>query len=147
MGLFDGAIKGLTESVLGGASKIISNFKADPTKVLEAETELEKLRIQSELESQKLGVQMEEIAAKQMESVNQTMRAEASSDKWAQWLWRPVIGFTFSLVLINNYVIMPYFGKYGLKPIDIPGDVWSAMLVILGAAAATRGWEKVKKAK
>lgn len=76
-------------------------------------------------------------------AVNATMQAEAKSEHWAQWLWRPVIGFTFAAVILNNYILMPYTK---LQPIVIPAEVWTAMLVILGASAATRGWEKVTKA-
>lgn len=81
-----------------------------------------------------------------IESVNATMRAEASSQHWAQWLWRPVVGFTFSAVIVNNYILMPYFQKW-VQPIVMPDGIWTAMLVVLGAAAATRGWEKVEEAK
>ena len=85
--------------------------------------------------------------AKQIESVNATMREEAKSEHWAQWLWRPVVGFTFSGILINNYILLPYFAKYGFLSLPIPGEVWSAMLVILGVAAGTRGLEKWQKEK
>lgn len=78
--------------------------------------------------------------------VNQTMQAEAKSEHWAQWLWRPVIGFTFAGTILNNYVLMPYFAKW-ISPIVIPGEVWNAMLVVLGAAAATRGWQKIQAEK
>lgn len=84
--------------------------------------------------------------ARQVESINATMQAEAKSERWAQWLWRPLIGFTFAAVIINNYILMPYLQHY-LQPIALPDRVWDAMLVILGAAAATRGWQKVEEAK
>lgn len=83
----------------------------------------------------------------QMKTINETMKSEAQSEHWAQWLWRPAVGFTFCLTIVNNYVFIPYLSIYGLKPIDIPGEVWSAMLVVLGASAATRGLEKWSKAK
>lgn len=88
-----------------------------------------------------------EQAAKELETVNATMREEAKSERWAQWLWRPVVGFTFSAMLINNYILLPYFGKFGIVAITIPGEVWSAMLVILGVSAASRGLEKWQKEK
>jgi hypothetical protein len=78
-------------------------------------------------------------------AVNATMQAEAKSEHWMQWAWRPTIGFTFAAVIINNFILLPYIS--GLVPLLIPGEVWSAMLVILGASAATRGWEKVQKIK
>jgi hypothetical protein len=92
-------------------------------------------------------LQIREADSKQMESVNQTMREEAKSEHFAQWLWRPVVGFTFSSILINNYILLPYFAKYGVQSLPIPGEVWSAMLVILGVAAGTRGLEKWQKEK
>jgi len=92
-------------------------------------------------------LQLQEQESKQLESVNATMREEAKSEHWAQWLWRPVVGFTFSGILINNYILLPYFAKYGILSLPIPGEVWSAMLVILGVAAGTRGLEKWQKEK
>jgi len=80
--------------------------------------------------------------AQAIESVNKTMREEAKSDKWWQSAWRPTVGFTFSAVVINNYIIMAYMVSWA-KPIDIPSGVWKSMLVILGAAAGTRGFEKI----
>ncbi len=84
-----------------------------------------------------------------IKSVNTTMQAEAKSEHWAQWLWRPVVGFTFSAVIINNYILLPYFQGWGLAPIEIPSGIWQAMLIVLGVAAGTRGlqkWEREKKA-
>jgi len=82
-----------------------------------------------------------------VKSVNETMQAEAKSEHWAQWLWRPVIGFTFAGTIINNYILLPYFATFGLHAVAIPGEVWSAMLVVLGVSAGTRGWEKIRKSK
>jgi len=81
-----------------------------------------------------------ETDAKAIESVNATMRAEAKSDKWWQSAWRPTVGFTFSAVIINNYILMPYFTW--VHAVDIPQGVWNSILVVLGAAAATRGVER-----
>ncbi|MGH9398711.1 MAG: 3TM-type holin [Terriglobia bacterium] len=79
--------------------------------------------------------------------VNTTMQAEAKSEHWLQWAWRPLVGLTFSLTIISNYVLLPYFAKVGLQPIVIPGDVWNTMLIVLGVAAGTRGYEKIVKAQ
>lgn len=83
----------------------------------------------------------------QMQSINSTMQAEAKSEHWAQWLWRPTVGFTFAAILVNNFILLPYFAHLGVVPLPIPDAVWTAMLVVLGASAATRGWEKVTKAQ
>lgn len=86
-------------------------------------------------------------ASAQMDSVNQTMREEAKSEHFIQYAWRPIVGLTFSSVIINNYILLPYLVDYGLKPIDLPSALWNSILVILGVAAGTRGIEKIQKAK
>src|SRR3972149_3602937 len=81
-----------------------------------------------------------------IQSVNATMQAEAKSEHWMQWSWRPTVGFPFSGVIINNYILVPYLAKFGVLPLTIPGELWTAMLVVLGVAAGTRGYEKIMKA-
>ena len=86
-------------------------------------------------------------STRQQEAVNTTMQAEAKSEHWMQWAWRPTVGFTFAGVIINNYILLPYCASFGLKPLDIPEGIWSAMLVVLGVAAGTRGLQKWQKEK
>lgn len=90
-----------------------------------------------------------EYASRQQESVNATMREESRSEHWVQYTWRPFVGFTFIGIILNNYVLIPYAAAFGLaiQIIDIPAGIWDSMLVILGAAAATRGLEKWQKSK
>ena len=90
-----------------------------------------------------------EYASRQQEAVNATMREEAKSENWIQYSWRPLVGLTFIGVIINNFVLIPYTAALGLdiRVIDIPEGIWSAMLVILGVAAGTRGLEKWQKEK
>ena len=82
-----------------------------------------------------------------IKAVNDTMQTEAKSEHWLQWSWRPLVGITFSGVIINNYILLPYFAKAGLQAITIPSEMWNAMLVVLGVAAGTRGWEKIVSAQ
>ena len=106
----------------------------------------EKEKVEMELEMQKLIIEEGKNLQSQMETINQTMREEAKSEHFLQWAWRPIIGLTFALVIINNYILVGYLSQYGILSIDIPGEVWNAILVILGAASALRGWSKVKEA-
>lgn len=134
-------------SVLDGIDKLIGRFKLSPEeaqkfKMVLAENEHEVAKWQVELQEKAM-----DIEARMIETVNATMREEAKSEHWAQWLWRPMVGFTMCAVLINNYILLPYLAKFGLQPIVIPPDVWTTMLVVLGAAAATRGWQKIEEAK
>lgn len=76
-------------------------------------------------------------------AVNATMQAEAKSDSWLQKSWRPLFGLGTLAVIINNYMLLPYFARLGLQPVAVPGEVWNVMLCVLGVAAMTRGVEKI----
>lgn len=133
---------GLLDGVFKGASDIIRDFKADPNKVLEHEAKLAELRSNTETKLVELANQADEIAAKELETVNATIREEAKSEHWMVWSWRPSIGFTFCGIIFYNYIVAP---ACHLTKVDIPSEVWTAMLVILGAASAGRSFEKIKK--
>jgi hypothetical protein len=124
--LVSGAVEGLGQAV----AKATAAFKADPTKVAEYTAQIEQatLNFQSSVIS----------------SVNQTMQAEAKSEHWMQWAWRPTFGFTASGILVNNYILLPYFAKLGIVAIVIPMEVWLMIMAVLGVAAWTRGLEKLK---
>lgn len=107
----------------------------------------EKEKAEMQLEIDKLMIEEEKVLQGQIESINATMREESKSDHWMVFSWRPMVGYTFCLTIINNYILLPYFINYGLKSIIIPDGIWSAMLVVLGVAAGTRGIEKITRAK
>ena len=82
----------------------------------------------------------------QVEAINKTMRAELQSGTAWQRGWRPMLGWTLGLLVVNNYILLPYFAAWGLKPVEIPLYVWNTLTVAVGIAAGTRGWEKIKRA-
>ena len=124
---------GAIEAATNFGNAIVSRIWPDKTKVAEMQTEVQKLIIGGEFNTELALIQ----------SVNATMQSEAKSEHWPQYSWRPTIGFTFAAILLNNYLLLPYLKSFGIVPLDIPGTVWSAFLVILGAASAGRSWEKV----
>lgn len=123
----------ITKGFMEGIGGIIARFKADPTKVLELESDLQKLSM--------------DLEKNVIIAVNTTMQSEAKSEHWAQWLWRPCFGFTACGVLVNNYILLPYLEPVGIKPIVIPSEVWVMIMAVLGVAAWTRGTEKIEAVK
>jgi len=123
-------------SLLSGVMDIIKMFVKSPEDQLKAQQML--LDFQTKAQ---------ENEAKVIESINATMREEAKSEHWMQWAWRPVFGFSGSAILINNYILLPYFTKVGIVPIVIPTEVWVMLMAVLGVAAWTRGQEKIEKIK
>src|SRR3989304_5630336 len=77
----------------------------------------EKEKADMQLEINKLVLEEEKNIQAQLETVNSTMREEAKSEHWAQWLWRPLVGFTFCVVIINNYILVGYLSQYGVHSI------------------------------
>lgn len=133
----------ITESIAGSITSLFKRKEG----IMAQEVNMEEVKAEIQAKVQSHLVEIEEIRAKELETVNQTMREEAKSEHWMQWSWRPAIGFTFCAVVFNNYIIMPYFKNMGLKVIVIPDNVWTAILVILGAASAGRGLTKWQQAK
>ena len=139
MGILSDIFKGGTEGIFSGISSIIKNFKADPL-------ELAKLEVAVTEAKANLEARIVEAESRAQEAVNATMRAEAASEHWLQWSWRPLVGYSFVATIANNYILMPYFQKY-LTPIAIPAEVFYAWLAILGVTAGFRGmkqWQQTK---
>ena len=97
-----------------------------------------------------LQVQLEEIAARleegenavemaTIESVNRTMQAEAKSEHWMQWAWRPFVGFIFGFTFFGVYFILP-LAKIPLP--TIPSEAWLMLGAVLGVASWHRGAQK-----
>lgn len=107
----------------------------------------EKEKAEMQLELEKLVIEEEKILQIQIETINATMREEAKSEKFIVYAWRPLVGFCFVALIVNNFILMPYFAVYGLQSIIIPDGIWSAMLVVLGVSAGTRGIEKMWRHK
>lgn len=99
-------------------------------------------------------VKMAKEETKRMQSVNQTMQAEARSEHWMQWSWRPFNGFAFGTTLFMNYalpaianaLVIPFIeGADKVSPGTIPEFVFAAWAAVLGVSSWNRGKEKVAK--
>lgn len=119
-----GAVTGLGTAI----KEAVGAFKADPTKVLELEAALAQATAKFEAEA--------------LTAINATMQAEAKSEHWMQWAWRPFFGFTGAAILIDNYILLPYMAKLGVVPLPVPAEVWIMIMAVLGVAAYTRGRDK-----
>lgn len=94
-----------------------------------------------------------------LKSVNETMRVEAGSEHWAQYSWRPFIGFCFGLaflVVSALACVLAYLATLGGKPEAIAAipqlvGAFSTLFAIpgavLGVSAWHRGVQKVEAAR
>lgn len=119
-----GAITGLGTAV----KEAVGAFKADPTKTMEFEAAIAQATMKFQADT--------------LTAVNATMQAEAKSEHWMQWAWRPTFGFTACAILFNNYILLPYLVKFGAVSIVVPAEVWIMIMAVLGVAAWQRSMTK-----
>lgn len=83
-------------------------------------------------------VELNRLAAKNAEDVNATMRAEAASEHWPSYSWRPMIGFAVAIDLVGGalVVLIAYAGvMFG----NVKPEVLGHIPAMLGALAALVG--------
>jgi hypothetical protein len=119
-----GAVTGLGTAI----KEAVGAFKADPTKALELDAAVAQAVAKYEAET--------------LAAINATMQAEAKSEHWIQWSWRPLFGYTACSILINNYILLPYMAKFGVVALPVPAEVWVMIMAVLGVAAYVRGRDK-----
>lgn len=103
-GLIKGGTEGLITGITDGAANIISKIKADPTKVIEYEKELEELKINASLEADKIANEAEKIELEREQAyladtanAREMNKALQDSEK-ASWLSKNV-GYMLDLFL------------------------------------------------
>lgn len=141
-GPLGGGIGEVVAATLGTAADpeaIVAKLRQDPEahlKIIEIESnqKVELQRILMQRESNRLALETVELQeqSKQLDTVNQTMRQEAISDKWWQSGWRPTWGFLGAFTFFGNYCLV-HLGDG--KPAEIPWEAWGVMAAVLGVAS------------
>ena len=100
---------------------------------------VEKDKVKAELQAQMLqhSSEIEKAAAS-------VVVAEAKGESWLQRNWRPVTMMSFVVIIINNYIAVPWLQTLGLPAVslDIPPDMWSLLQIGIGGYIVSRGAEK-----
>lgn len=159
-----GSVAGeLISSVFGTAPEpdaVLEAIKKDPESVLKFKeielnhkVELEKIYLESERARLAAETQQIQEETKQLESVNQTMRVEAATEKWWVSGWRPYWGFIsatafFFVCLLACY--LAYEAVMGKDPnaIMMVPNIIFAMTTLFGIPGAILGiasWHRGKK--
>ena len=123
----------VAEKVIGLAKEVtcadtpeeaISSLRADRQLAVQFQEKV----LDSELEFQKLAIQ-------NAADINKTMQAEAASEHWPSYGWRPFIGFSFGMYL-NAQWILPLFK---VQPPTVDAQLMLVVGAILGVASWYRG--------
>jgi len=129
--LLEGLMRDVTGDTQSDLEVVAAKIEADP----KLYAELQKKALEQE-------VSLARIEADKLAIVNATMQAEAKSEKWPQYTWRPFNGFAYPLAVIMIYFLLPLLDK--AVP-DVPQWIWLGWLSILGVATWDRGKEKRAK--
>lgn len=116
----------IAQSVTGQSSgdAALKALQADPNLVLQ----YRKAVLDQEVTFQQLAVQ-------NASDINATMRAEAASEHWPSYGWRPTIGFSFAGYITAQWAL-PLFH---VAPPQIDAQLMLAIGSILGVASWFRG--------
>jgi hypothetical protein len=88
-------------------------------------------------------------AATLYQSQRDVLVAEIQGDSWLQRAWRPITMLVFVFIILNNYVVVPYVSAFGgvVPALEIPNGMWALLNVGIGGYIASRGVEKIVKAR
>lgn len=109
--------------------------------ILRANGKLAELKSQLDLAKLNGELELARIDSTNLQAVNITMQAEGRTEHWAQWGWRPYIGFSFGTYL-NALWVLPLFNKVA-PPLST--DIIMLIASVLGVASIGRDWLKNKK--
>ena len=121
------------------ASDIIGRFKADPTKKIELEQELEKVNLE-------IKAKTEDHIAEEIKGRVDIIKAEMAQGDAFTKRARPTIIYAGLFFTFWNYVlpsILIYFGQPTPHPIQLPNEFWDAWKVVVSVWSVGRTLEKV----
>lgn len=125
------------------AGKVVDVAKAvtgqvDGDKALAAIEVDPNLALQFKVKVEDNKVELERLALQAAQAVNTTMQAEAASEHWPTYSWRPAIGFSVAFnVAITSVVVAIAFA--GVILFNRPADALAHIPAMIGAMAALIG--------
>ena len=118
------------ERIIGPVSSLISEYIEDPDKRAEFESKF------------RLALLSQETAL--VEASRDVVVAEAQGESWLQRNWRPITMLSFVAIIVNNYMLAPYFQAVAgwSVVLEIPEGMWGLLTVGLGGYVVGRTIEK-----
>lgn len=133
---------GLLSGLWKPLAKVIDDVHTSDEERLEAKRKV------YEVQSQVM-IQVMELERATIQAQRDVLLAEVNGESWLQRNWRPLTMLSFVVILLNNFVLVPYAKVWAveLPMLEIPPGMWSLLTVGIGGYIASRGIEKVTAAK
>lgn len=119
------------QGILDGAADVIKTFVKDPNAQLQAQLQLAQM---SNAANGALLQADQEFANAQA----QVITAE-EKEGWLAANWRPLVMLLFGFIVLNNYVLNPWFHTGAL---ELPPDLWALLKIGMGGYIMGRSVEK-----
>lgn len=142
----------ITGEFIKDVGDTVKQFVTTDKDELELRNALEKLQMDYNAKVLDIGVQYEQLAAKNAGDINSTMQAEATAEHWPTYSWRPFIGFAVGIMglIMGVTTAVVYIGvmigEYDAKILEhLPqmlfamAGVMATLTPILGVASWFRG--------
>jgi hypothetical protein len=67
---------------------------------------------------------------------------------WLQRSWRPILMLSIVAIVVNNYILYPYFSLFGINAVvlELPDKLWALMEIGVGGYIVGRSAEQVARA-
>ena len=90
---------------------------------------------------------LNEIEADIIKSKAEIITSEAKSEHFLTSTWRPITMLTFTFIIANNYIFVPYFQAMGfdIPTLDLSDKMWNLLSIGLGGYVVGRSAEKIAK--
>jgi len=102
-------------------------------------TGIDKIFPDADAEAQRQIAELTTLISARMESLKTEL-----SGNWLQRSWRPILMLSITLIVVNNYLIFPYFSLFGIPAtmLDFPDKLWNLLTVGVGGYVLGRSAEK-----
>lgn len=87
----------VTGSFIKDIGDTVKQFVTTDKDTMELKNKLAEIETAFKAKIMDIGVQYEQLAAKNAEDINKTMQSEAGAEHWPTYSWRPFIGFVFGI--------------------------------------------------
>ena len=76
--------------------------------------------------------------------IQSTVLTTEMQGNWLQRSWRPLLMLMIMLIIMNNYILFPYFPEK-LEMLELPNHLWEILKLGLGGYVVGRSIEKAVK--
>ncbi len=124
-------LRNILEVITGPVTDLLSEIVEDPD---------ERARLQAQFQLAMLQHESTLVSA-----TRDIVVAEAQSESWIARNWRPITALTFTAILANNYILVPWLRAFGVETIavlDMPPELFTLLTVMIGGYVVGRSLEK-----